>query len=46
MSKTTITDPDGAGQKQVAQDGRLYLGERYAGERVEFAVKIVESDDE
>jgi hypothetical protein len=45
MASHTIDDPDDAGKKRVAKDGRLFLGEEFEGERVEYAVRRVGDDE-
>lgn len=46
MGKHTIEDVDSAGEKAVASDGRLFLGQEYAGKRVEYAVKVIEEESD
>ena len=45
MAKHTIENPDSAGKKRVSKDGRLWLGEDYQGEMVEYAVKKLDGGD-
>lgn len=40
-----MEDPDRSGSKSVDGQGRLYLGDDYAGEEVEFAVKKTDSEE-
>lgn len=44
MGSHTIDNTDDAGEKTVNGDGRLYLGKKYAGQTVEYAVRIVGED--
>lgn len=42
MSKVTIEDPEIHGTKNVDSNGRLYLGEQYANDRVRVTVELVD----
>ena len=44
MSKHIIEDPDDTGRKRIS-DGRLWLGKEYSGKKVEYAVKVIEEDN-
>ena len=41
MSTVTIEDPEIHGEKNVDSNGRVYLGEDYAGKSIRLTVEVV-----
>lgn len=44
MSEYTMDEPTETGYKSVNANGALHLGKSFAGEQVEFAVRVVDDD--
>lgn len=42
MGEYTISDPEEAGEKEVPESGKLYLGKDFAGKTIDFAAKIID----
>lgn len=46
MSELTIDDPEYVATKRVDNQGRLYVGQEYTGERVRVVIERAEPEDE
>lgn len=46
MGEYRMDDPDETGTKSADSQGRLFLGKEYEGETIEYAIKVVSTEDE